>query len=55
MNLNYFLPTLTLILVVAKLTGYIAWSWWLIFAPVYVSVLLAILLFAVFTYIASKR
>jgi hypothetical protein len=29
-----FLPLLTLIFVLAKIFGYIAWSWWLVFAPV---------------------
>lgn len=31
-----FLSVLTLIFVTLKLTGYIAWSWWLIFTPLYV-------------------
>lgn len=53
--MGYFFPVLSLIFVVAKLTGYIAWSWWIVFAPAYVPVLLALTFFAVFSYIASKQ
>jgi hypothetical protein len=36
MKLNLgFLPLLTLLFVALKLTGYIAWSWWLVFLPFY--------------------
>jgi hypothetical protein len=28
-----FLPVLTLLFVIAKLAGYIVWSWWLVFSP----------------------
>lgn len=28
-----FFGLLTLIFVIAKITGYITWSWWLVFAP----------------------
>ena len=31
-----FLSILCLIFVFCKLTGYISWSWWLVFAPVWV-------------------
>ena len=31
-----FLGLLTLIFVIAKITGYITWSWWLVFSPVFV-------------------
>ena len=30
---------LTIIFVLAKLGGYVAWSWWVVFAPVWVPVL----------------
>ena len=33
------LEVLTLIFVVCKLTGYVAWSWWLVFSPMYLYVL----------------
>lgn len=29
-----FLSILTLIFVVAKITGFLSWSWWLVFLPV---------------------
>lgn len=28
---------LTIIFVIAKITGYITWSWWLVFAPVWLA------------------
>jgi hypothetical protein len=31
-----FLGLLTLIFVIAKIAGYITWSWWLVFSPVFV-------------------
>lgn len=40
-----FFELLTLIFVIAKITGYIAWSWWWIFAPIMVHVALILGLF----------
>ena len=39
---------LTIIFVIAKLLGYINWSWWLVFLPVIISwgIVLLILIFA---------
>jgi len=31
-----FFELLTLIFVIAKITGYLAWSWWWIFSPILV-------------------
>jgi hypothetical protein len=31
---SFFLAALTLIFVIAKLLGLVAWSWWLVFLPV---------------------
>ncbi|MBO1096776.1 hypothetical protein FQS90_09600 [Enterococcus casseliflavus] len=39
-----FLSILTLIFVVAKLFGVIAWSWWLVFTPVLIGVGITILI-----------
>lgn len=36
------LEALTLIFVVLKLLGVIAWSWWLVFSPLIVSVVIAL-------------
>lgn len=35
---------LTIIFVLAKLAGFISWSWWLVFAPVLVSFTIGILI-----------
>lgn len=32
-NFNSFASLLTTIFVVAKIAGYIEWSWWLVFSP----------------------
>ncbi len=37
---------LTLIFVVAKLTGYLTWSWWVVFSPVMVSLAVGLLFYA---------
>jgi len=29
-----FISTLTLIFIIMKLTGFISWSWWLVFLPI---------------------
>jgi hypothetical protein len=34
MKLGFF-TALFLVFLTLKLTGYIAWSWWLVFAPIY--------------------
>lgn len=39
-----FLSILTLIFVVAKLFGVIAWSWWLVFTPVLIGAGLTVLI-----------
>lgn len=42
-----FLSLLTLIFVIAKIGGWIDWSWWLVFAPVLapIGIVAAVLLF----------
>jgi hypothetical protein len=37
---GWFLPVLTLIFVIAKIMGYIDWSWWLVFLPSYFGILI---------------
>jgi hypothetical protein len=37
---------LTLIFITLKLTGYIAWSWWWVTAPLWISAFIALLLLA---------
>ena len=36
-----FLSLLTLLFIGLKLTGYIAWSWWWVLAPIWISAILA--------------
>jgi hypothetical protein len=38
---------LTIVFVIAKITGYISWSWWAVFSPIWVSALLAFAVLAV--------
>lgn len=37
-----FLELLTIAFIVLKLTGHISWSWWLVFAPLWLGVLIMI-------------
>ena len=39
-----FLSWLTLMFVAAKLLGLINWSWWLVFAPVWVSIIVVLII-----------
>ena len=44
-DLNYTLFFgLTLLFVILKLVGYINWSWWIVFIPIYVAVILTLIL-----------
>ena len=36
--------TLTVLLIIFKLTGFIDWSWWFVFIPIWGSILLAAVL-----------
>ena len=47
-----FTSILTLIFVLCKLTHYINWSWWWVFAPVLISTGLAIFILALIAIIA---
>jgi hypothetical protein len=46
-----FLSILTLILITLKLTGQIDWSWWWIWAPIYIPALIGLV---AATYLWSK-
>lgn len=52
MNLGWFMGLLCLIFVTAKLWGVITWSWWLVFAPIYVPglIFISVALFAFLIY-----
>lgn len=44
-DLNYTLFFgLTLLFAILKLVGYINWSWWIVFIPIYVAVILTLIL-----------
>jgi len=43
-----FVGLLTLVFVVAKVTGYLHWSWWWVFSPVWISFLACGVLFFAF-------
>lgn len=42
-----FLSILTLIFVVAKILGFLSWSWWLVFLPIWGFLLLLALVFII--------
>lgn len=52
-----FLPLLAIVFITLKLTGYIAWSWWLVLLPLLVQaglVVVALIILGVCYYIAKK-
>ena len=54
-DLNYTLFFgLTLLFAILKLVGYINWSWWIVFIPIYVAVIL-ILILLIWFYKVNKR
>ena len=42
-----FLSILCLIFITLKLTGYIAWSWWWVMAPVWIPISIIIVVFVI--------
>ena len=42
-----FLSILCLIFITLKLTGYIAWSWWWVLAPVWIPISIIIVVFVI--------
>lgn len=42
-----FTGLLTIVFIVLKLTGYIAWSWWWVLSPIWISVVLVVVIFIV--------
>ena len=49
------LNILTVIFVIAKITGYIDWSWWLVLAPTLFAVTLFLLITALAVYVGVKK
>ena len=50
-----FVGLLTIVFIVLKLTGYVAWSWWWVLSPLWISVLLWIVLVGGIVALAAKR
>jgi len=50
-----FLTLLTLVFVIAKLTGFIAWSWWLVFSPMFLGPAIFVALAGVYVFLQWKR
>jgi len=48
-----FLGLLTIVFVIAKIVGFIDWSWWLVFTPTIVGALLFILAFIFIIIVAA--
>jgi CHASE2 domain-containing sensor protein len=42
-----FLSILCLIFITLKLTGYIAWSWWLVLAPIWIPISIILVVFVI--------
>ncbi|AWD93332.1 hypothetical protein AB9_095 [Acinetobacter phage vB_AbaM_B9] len=52
-----FLPLLTIVFIALKLTGYIAWSWWLVLLPMIIQVgigVIALLIIGITYYLVKK-
>lgn len=50
-----FVGLLTIVFIVLKLTGYIAWSWWWVLSPIWISVLLWIVVIGGIVALAMKK
>ena len=56
--MNIFFALLGILFIGLKLTGYIAWSWWFVLAPIYAPIAIALLLFAfasICLHLATKK
>jgi len=50
-----FVGLLTILFIALKLLGKIAWSWWWVLSPIWISTLLVVLGFVVFVVLAYKK
>lgn len=46
-----FVGLLTILFIALKLTGYIAWSWWWVLSPIWISFLIVLAILLIFTLI----
>jgi hypothetical protein len=42
-----FVGLLTIVFVIAKITGYVNWTWWTVFAPIWISFGVAAIIFVI--------
>ena len=49
-----FLGLLTILFIALKLTGYIAWSWWWVLAPIWIPAAIVLVIFGAFFVWALK-
>ena len=49
-----FIGLLAIVFIVLKLTGYIAWSWWWVLAPIWIPVLVLPFIFLLVVWIATR-
>lgn len=50
-----FTGLLTIVFIVLKLTGYIAWSWLWVLSPIWISVVLVVVIFIVLILVSLLR
>jgi len=49
-----FLGLLAIVFIVLKLTGYIAWSWWWVLAPIWIPIIVLPFLFLLLLWLATR-
>lgn len=50
-----FIGLLTIVFITLKLTGHIAWSWWWVLSPIWISWLVALLFMVIFIAVAVAK
>jgi len=53
--MKFFIPLLTLLFIGLKLTGYIAWSWWWVLSPYWISFTAAFVIVLGIHYLTKAR
>lgn len=49
-----FLGLLAIVFIVLKLTGYIAWSWWWVLAPIWIPIIVLPFVFLLILWLATR-
>lgn len=50
-----FFGLLTIVFITLKLTGYIAWSWWWVLSPIWISWLVVLLFIVIYVSVAIAK